>query len=335
LSNKAESVSIINDRNAGEMPSINDRNAGRGTHLTLTESAIIGLFFIQRYRFLTTDQVARAAGMNRNTASHQLKNFERHGLLGHFGNTGIRGYGKTPKVYFLTRKGFELLTRESDIPPELLGSHKEIKVESRWSPQMYHRLRTVDVMISAEVAVRQRPHLSMVKTFLEYRRVKRGNQVARETTDFVAEEEVTDNRIIPDAAYIMENIETNRRALFFVEMDMSTQRIVSSITRDNRLTIYHKISQYDRYLKGLRYRQTYASYGEFRSFIMLFVTLNEQRIENIRRELGNLPQELAAYYRFTTFDAAMGDFLGAIWKSRLMTDATLYPLVRGEAIDAS
>jgi hypothetical protein len=228
-----------------------------------------------------------------------------------------------------------MLLRESDIPPELLGTHKEIKVEARWSPQMYHRLRTVDVMISAEVAVRQRPHLSMVKTFLEYRRVKRGNQVARETTDFVAEEEVTDNRIIPDAAFIMENIETNRRALFFVEMDMSTERIVSSITRDNRLTIYHKISQYDRYLQGLRYRQTYASYGEFRSFIMLFVTLNEQRIENIRRELGNLPQELAAYYRFTTFDAAMGDFLGAIWKSRLMTDATLYPLVRGEAIDAS
>jgi hypothetical protein len=32
-----------------------------------------------------------------------------------------------------------LLIRESDIPPELIGAHKEIHVEPRWSPQMYHR----------------------------------------------------------------------------------------------------------------------------------------------------------------------------------------------------
>jgi hypothetical protein len=57
--------------------------------------------------------------------------------------------GKTPRAYFLTRKGWEILSRESDIPPELIGSHKEIHVESRWSPQMYHRLHTVDLMISA------------------------------------------------------------------------------------------------------------------------------------------------------------------------------------------
>jgi Replication-relaxation len=296
--------------------------------LTLTNRGGLGLFFIQRYRFLTVDQFARAADINRNTASHQLKNFERHGLLGHFGNTGLKGYGKTPKAYFLTRKGFELLLRECDIPPELIGSYKEIKVESRWSPQMYHRLRTVDVMISAEVAVRKRPHLSMVKTFLEYRRVRRGSHITRETTDYVAGEEISENRIVPDAAFIMENIQTNRRALFFVEMDMATERIVSHITRDSRLTLYHKISQYDRYLKSLRYQQTYAAHGDFRFFTLLFVTLGTERIENIRRELGTLPADLARYYRFSTFDKAMDDFLGAIWKSRTLSDATVYPLVR-------
>jgi hypothetical protein len=296
--------------------------------LTLTNRAGLGLFFIQRYRLLTVDQFARAANLNRNTTSHQLASFERHGLLGHFGNTGLKGYGKTPKAYFLTRKGWELLQRECDIPPELLGSYKEVKVESRWSPQMYHRLRTVDVMISAEVAVRRRPQLSMVKTFLEYRRVRRGNHVARETTDYVAAEETSENRIVPDAAFILENIETNRRVLFFVEMDMSTERIVSHITRDSRLTLYHKISQYDKYLKSLRYRQTYREYGEFSFFTLLFVTLSAQRIENIRRELQDLPADLAAYYRFTTFDLAMQDFFSAIWKSRILSDDTLYPLVR-------
>jgi hypothetical protein len=183
-------------------------------------------------------------------------------------------------------------------------------------------------MISAEVAVRNRPCLTIVKTFLEYRRMKRGNHIVRETTDFVAREETAENRIVPDAAFIIENIETKKRALFFVEMDMATGRIVSHITRDNRITLHYKMSQYDRYLRSMRYTQTYAPYGDFRSFILLFVTLSEQRVENVRREMSDLPAELASYYRFTAYEHAMGDFLGAIWKSRSLSDSQIYQLVR-------
>ena len=142
------------------------RASGAARGLTLTERAVLGLFFVQRYRFLTIAQFARAAGMKRAAASEQLRALELHGVLGHFGNVGMRGYGKTPKVYFLKRKGYELLVRESDIPPELIGSHKETHIEARWSPQMYHRLHLVDLMISAEAAVRTRPHLSMARTFI-------------------------------------------------------------------------------------------------------------------------------------------------------------------------
>jgi hypothetical protein len=133
-----------------ETPAIHRRKTTpTRTVLTLTDRATLGLFFIQRYRFLTIDQFARVADLNRNTASNQLRLLELGGFLGHFGNTGRTGHGKTPKAYFLTRKGWELLLREGDIPAELLGSHKEIKVESRWSPQMYHRLRTVDLIVAA------------------------------------------------------------------------------------------------------------------------------------------------------------------------------------------
>jgi hypothetical protein len=300
----------------------------RGQNFTLSEQALLGMFYIQRYRFLTIDQFARVSEYNRSTASDQLLMLARQGVLGHFGNTGKVGYGKTPKVYFLTRRGWELLLRESDIPPEMIESFKEVRVESHWSPQMYHRIYTVDLLISAEMAVRARPQLSMVKTFLEYKRIKRGSQIRQETTDYVDKEEITQNRIVPDAAFILENIENKNRALFFIEMDMATERIISYITRDSRITLHHKISQYDRYLKNRRYKEKYASYGEFRYFTMLFVTLNETRIENIRRETRDLPAELANYYRFTTYEKATGDFLGSIWKSRLFTDQELYPLVR-------
>ena len=43
---------------------------------------------------------------------------------------------------------------------------------------------------------------------------------------------------------------------FFVEMDMATERVVSYVLRDGRMTLHYKLSQYDRYLKSMRYSQT-------------------------------------------------------------------------------
>src|SRR5918995_720342 len=232
----------------------------RSTRIILSESAAVGLFYMQRYRFLTIDQYARVTQKNPSTAKGQLRHMQRLGLLGFFGYVGLIGHGKTPKVYFLTRKGFDLLVSEADIPAELLGSFKEVKVEAAWSPQMYHRLRTVDLLISLEVAVQKRPHLTIINTFLDYRRIKRGNQIIHETTDFVGTQETMENKIIPDAAFILENMQTGKRGLFFLEMDMATERIKSLQLRNHKATLHHKFSQYDRYLKSFRYKQKYQVY---------------------------------------------------------------------------
>jgi hypothetical protein len=115
-------------------------------------------------------------------------------------------------------------------------------------------------------------------------------------------------------------------------MDMGSERITSSYTSANQTVLHQKFSQYDRYLKSFRYTKTYSEYGEFRAFTLLFVTLQETRIENIRGELQDLPEDLSMYYRLTTFNEAMGDFLSAIWKSRSLMDTTIYPLVREESV---
>ena len=297
-------------------------------NLTLTEGTAAGLFCIQRYRFLTINQFARASGQHRITAANKLRFFQQRGLLGHFGNTGMRGNGKSPKAYFLTRKGWELLASESGIPAELLGTYKEVKVEAAWSPQMYHRLRTVDLLIALESAVLQRPHLAIVKTFLEYRRIKRSDRIVQETTDYVDTEESAENKIIPDAAFILENRTSKRRALFFVEMDMATERITTSFIGNKQTVLHHKFSQYDRYLNSMRYAQKYKDFGGFGYFTLLFVTFGEERIQNIRTEMRDLSEELADYCRLTTFDKAMDDFLAGNWQSRALSDTTVYPLVR-------
>ena len=109
--------------------------------LTLTSANVLGLFFIQRYRFLTIAQFAKAAGLSKRHAEDVLHTFSRRGIVGAFGNVTIPGHGKTPKVYFLRRKGWELLRSESGIPEELIGSFSEVHQEASWSPQRDVRQR--------------------------------------------------------------------------------------------------------------------------------------------------------------------------------------------------
>ena len=296
---------------------------------TLSAGTLTGLFFIQKYRFLTIAQFARIAGFSAYHGAEVLRGLARWGLIGYFGYVGIPGQGKAPKVYFLRRKGFDVLCSENSLFGDIAEPFSQ--VQTTWTPYMYHRLRLIDVMISAEIAIRNRPHLRMVKVFVEYRMRKRGTAPARETTDFVDGEESSENKLVPDAVFVLENIETGRRALFFVEMDMGSERIVSHHPRDHLVTLHYKLSQYDRYLQGMRYRQTYAGFGDFRFFTLLFITIGEERIENIRREMQRLQPEFSDYYRLTTYNRAIGDFLGPIWKSRLATDTRTYGLVKEQA----
>src|SRR3954451_10448401 len=299
-----------------------------GESLIVTPGAVLGLFYLQRYRFLTITQVARVTGLSYHHTADLLRGFAARGHVGHFGHVRIPGHGKTPKAYYLKRKGWELLRRASDIPEELIGAFVEAHREETWSPQMYHRLRLLDLLIGLEVQVRGRPQLNLVKTLLEYRRIKRQGRIARETTDYVAAEEIPENRIIPDGAFILENIETGRRGLYFLEMDMATERIVTQISHDRRVTLYFKFEQYDRYLQSRRFATTYGEWGSFRNFTLLFVTFGEERIGNIRRALADLPSELHPFYRFATFEEAKADFLGAIWLSRSPEDTGKYMLAR-------
>ena len=91
-----------------------------------------------------------------------------------------------------------------------------------------------------------------------------------------------------------------------------------------------KFQQYDRYLASGRFAQKFGEYGDFRSFTLLFVTTGRERIDNISKEATRLSPRLHGYYRLTTFQEAITNFLGFIWKSRDAGDTVTHALVRTE-----
>jgi hypothetical protein len=194
-------------------------------------------------------------------------------------------------------------------------------------------LAVVDCFLALERSVATRPGIVLVRVFLEYRR-RPGTDI-RETADFVSEEAVSANRIVPDGAFIIENRETLRRGLFFLEMDRGTERIIAPKSVDLRATVRGKFVQYDRYLLSGRFARTYQAFGQFGFATVLIVALSPERIENIRQAASDLPDTLhpyyRLYYRLSHFPAVTADFLGPVWKSRSAADPRIYALVTGSA----
>ena len=293
--------------------------------LTLTEGALTALLCMQKYRFLSIRQFSRLTGNRYDHAAETLRELENRRVIGYFGYTSIPGHGRTPKIYFLTKRGFEWIVNESKLSGAEIDTFHDVHREFTWTAQMYHRLRLLDCFIALEVGVKARPHLEINRTFLEYRRIK--GTYARETTDYVATPEISANRIVPDGAFILQNREKDRSGLFFVEMDMGTERVTAPRSSDPRATIRGKFEQYDKYLTSGRFVQTFGTYGKFGYFVLLFVTVKSERIDNIRAAVSDLPENLHTYYNLTTLEQAEKDFLGPIWKSRDLKDTVLHALV--------
>ncbi|MEJ6404329.1 replication-relaxation family protein [Yoonia sp. 2307UL14-13] len=281
------------------------------------------------YRYLTVKQVAVMVGVTEKSASEILLRLERHHLLGSFGNTGIRGFGKTPKVYFLTRTGYRHLVEQRSADGLETAPFKQEKTNSRWSPVMYHRLATLDVLAAVERDCAALSEYRLVDTLFEYRREKVGSRWRRETTDYVTDTKIAENRIVPDAGFSLEHVASGKRALFMIEVDRGTTPLTSDQDEADVKPIVAKLAQYDRYLASGRVTERFAHLGHFTGFHVLMVTTSDQRVANMRSASATLPAAFHHLYRFSTLDTVCRNVLHDGWLSRDHADQTTYRLIKG------
>jgi len=286
------------------------------------------LNLIYRYRYLTAYQVAMVTGLQSKSISETLLRLERQKLLGHFGNVGMRGYGKTPKVYYLTKQGHNLLQEENEAAGFQVGSFSRVNTTSRWSPQMFHRLDTIDVLMALERDVNARPAYTLTATLTEYRREKIGGEWVGETTDYISGNKDPKAKIVPDAGFILENVETGRKGLFLIEVDRGTETQHTKVDAYLRQSFKHKIEQYDRYLQSGSWMQRYAVHGDFAYFTCLIITNSKQRMANMRATLSELTAVLHQYHRLSDIEDVRADFFHDRWLSRDPTDLNHHRLIK-------
>ncbi|MEO1542612.1 MAG: replication-relaxation family protein [Pseudomonadota bacterium] len=297
--------------------------------LAVTPVTLCTLTSIFRYRYLTVNQVATICGLRPKSASELLLRLERQKLLASFGNVGIRGYGKTPKVYFITKRGHGVLAEECDAAGREAPPFRQINVTSRWSPLMYHRIATLDVLSYVERDCGSLQDYELLGTLVEYRRQKIGKRFRRETTDYVANTTDPADKIIPDAGFALSHRQSGKRALFLIEVDYGTMRLDTAIEDEDVATYTAKLAQYDRYLASGRITDRHPQLGQFKGFHLLTVTTSAARIANMRAAARSLSPLFHKFFRFCTFDQVRQSILHEDWLSRDHADHNTYRLIRG------
>lgn len=293
---------------------------------SITPNTLSGLLAMHRYRLLSVAQFARASELKPSHVRDVLRVLERKKLLGSIGNVGLRGGSKAPKLYYLTRPGYDAMLDAGGLFSDDVGDFVRPHTSTGWTPVMAHRMATIDLLLAVEAGVQSMASYRIVHTLHEYRRVRRNGSMQPETSDFVAEPFDGTTRIVPDAAFVLENERTGGRGLFFIETDRGTERLTSGAA--GSYSVSQKFQLYEQYLRGGRFAQSYEAYGMFRFFTVLFVTTTKERINNARQAATLLDASLHAYFRLATQTAAAETFFGDIWYHRDAADAEASSIIK-------
>ena len=291
----------------------------------LSEDDLLILYYLQKYGFLTIAQACLILDNERNqqVIGRRLRLMADNRLVGSFGWHRV-GFKNVPKVYYLKKKGYDLLL-DRDFSFSQLGKLKQ-RNNPTWSDKTNHRIHLIDLFLALELAVKRIERLELVKVFLEYNRIKEGKTAVSETTDYVADERYEETRIVPDGAFLLRSQKTGASRLYLVEMDMGTEGIAGRLGQNPEARLYERFKRYDQYLLSGRYAKKYAHWGNLNYFVLLFVTLPENRLEHIREKVSDLNSNLHSYYLFKTYKNLMNSFFDG-WKSRLAGDRQDYSLL--------
>jgi len=240
----------------------------------LTSRKLALLKLTAEYRVLLTAQVAFLSGTGQRAAEKATQMLRDQGYLtfSHYEFEGNRG--RPRGVCSLTDRGAELLQRKSLIDAEIPN----------------HRMTGEEIVhVSHELLINWfRIHLLQIDNHIpdlhtEFISATTPYQPLNENglpmiADRVSGDDADDG-FIPDGVFSIRNEQQNKRLLFFLEVDLSTESIVSA---QNHVSISQKIRSYRSYFQTKGYKRYEKMWMEdLDGFRVLFLTNTPQRKESI------------------------------------------------------
>ncbi len=220
---------------------------------------------LEDYRVLTTSQLQRLLYPSLQKAQTRLLRLYQAGLVKRFSYPVLlREGGKGEYVYHLKKRPNTVLTA------------------------LRHMLLLNDVRIAFELACKDSEQVNLVEFIPEYRGMRRDDgRPGRAVEDSVAVREGYGEQaiLIPDAVVCLENTKTGKRALFFLEVDLGSEKLIGSgLARGYALLKKMLLYRSYQHSRGFqRYNDLFRF--KFKGFRVLTIMNNPKRTARLRAEL--------------------------------------------------
>jgi len=240
------------------------------------------LKLIAEYRVLLTTQVALLSGTGQRAAEKATQMLRDRGYLtfSHYEFEGNRG--RPRGVCSLTDRGAELLQRESlidaEIPNHRMTGEAIVHVNHELLINWFRiHLLQIDIHIPDL-------HSEFISATTPFQPLNEDGLPM--IADRVSSDD-TDDGFIPDGVFSIASEKQNKRLLFFLEVDRSTESIASA---QNPVSISQKIRSYRSYFQTKGYKRYEKMWMEnLDGFRVLFLTNTPQRRDSISGFLRTNP----------------------------------------------
>ncbi len=283
----------------------------------LTERDIEVILGVARYRYLKSSQVEHLYFPSKRVANRRLLILSEHKYLKRFNVRELLGRRIKEYAYCLDKKGIELVSIKKSF--NIDKGNISVKQKPEKAIFLTHLLDLNDFRICLELVCND-VNIELAKFTADYDVERINGVIKRETQESTADPYDTEKTInfAPDATFILENA-SGKQALFFLEIDEGTEKIMSEKYRD----FTDKLVAYAGYYKNKGFKR----HGKhFTGFRVLVVTKNETRVTAYRRASSKIGIKKLVW--FSTFEKINKDTIfQKIWKVADSNDNNLYGIV--------
>ncbi len=274
-----------------------DRNDLPGIRLTLRDIAIILAVYV--CRALTTDQIReRFFAGSRVACQQRLKLLFHHEYLHRDEQPTKLHEGRQPLIYFLDKRGAEVLADYMGIETEELDWRPRDNVSGAGNQFLAHLLKTNDVRLAIEQAVDNTDY--SVLQWLDERELRRRQRTTQVTVK-LSTGRTQKVAVVPDGYFALQ---TNRGIdHYFIEIDLRTTIGMSSSS--GRRDWVRRVKAYEAFHSSGLFKSRYQA----EHFRVLTVTTGPRRLANLeeiteKAGLRMLAPDVRGENRFwyTTFD---------------------------------
>lgn len=238
-------------------------------------------------RYLKTDQIKRLlfqfCGMQ--SVKRRLRKLFDHGFLGRIEAYARHGQGSFEMAYYLDTEGIKFLKEYQEETGEIFDITPYSKPPRIKNTFLYHSLMVSEFCINLMLSLEKNPNLELVKLSIDCEIKEHAKKQRIKTIDrYRLFDKVIingeDYQIYPDVMAVLRVRGTSDKALYFIEIDRSTE---------NLEVIRNKVIGYSAYKNEPNlFTRKYGKYGVKTFNRLLFVTLSENRSQSIKKALKNL-----------------------------------------------